>query len=134
MTDIHLHKLIQHTRTIAVVGISTDPGKPGHYVPLYMQQHGYRIVPVNPRYPEVLGELCYPSLAAIPFAVDMVNVFRRAEDCPLVAEQAAAIGCQSLWLQLGIVSSEAERIASAAGIEVVMDRCLKVEHARLLSA
>lgn len=134
MTDQHLRNLIEHTRTIAVVGISTDPGKPGHYVPLYMQQHGYRIVPVNPRYPEVLGELCYPSLAAIPFAVDMVNVFRRAEDCPQVAEQAAAIGCKSLWLQLGIVSSEAERIASTAGIEVVMDRCLKVEHARLLFA
>ncbi len=132
MTDPNLRELLQKIRTIAVVGISTDPAKPGHYVPQYMQQHGYRIVPVNPRYPEVLGERCYPSLAAIPFPVDMVNVFRRAEDCPNVAEQAVAIGSKAIWLQLGIVSEEAAAIANQGGLTVVMDRCLKVEHARLL--
>lgn len=134
MTDQALRDLLQATRTIAVVGISTDPAKPNHYVAKYLQEHGYRIVPVNPRYPEVLGERCYPSLAAIPFPVDMVNVFRRADDCPAVAEHAVDIGAKSLWLQLGITSSEAEAIARQAGLTVVMDRCLKMEHARLLGA
>jgi predicted CoA-binding protein len=126
-----LRRLLTDCRTIAVVGISSDPVKPSHYVPKYLQHHGYRIVPVNPRYHEVLGETCYPSLAAIPFPVDMVNVFRPAADCPPVAADAAAIHAKVLWLQLGIASEEARRIAEAAGMTVVMDRCIKVEHARL---
>lgn len=126
-----LRRLLTDCKTIAVVGISSDPVKPSHYVPHYLQRHGYRIVPVNPRYHEVLGETCYPSLEAIPFPVDMVNVFRRAEDCPPVAAAAAAIHPQVLWLQLGIASEEARRIAEAAGMTVVMDKCIKVEHARL---
>lgn len=126
-----LRRQLCDCKTIAVVGISSDPAKPSHYVPKYLQQHGYRIVPVNPRYQEVLGETCYPSLAAIPFPVDMVNVFRPAPDCPPVATDAAAIHARVLWLQLGIVSEEARRIAEAAGMTVVMDKCIKVEHARL---
>lgn len=134
MTDQNLRELLQKTRTIAVVGISSDPGKPSHYVAAYMQAHGYRVIPVNPRYPEVLGERCYPSLQAIPDKVDMVDVFRRAEDCPAIAEQAVAIGADSLWLQLGIANGEAEATARQAGLQVVMDACLMVEHRRLLGA
>jgi predicted CoA-binding protein len=132
MNDENVRELLHKTRSIAVVGISTDPSKPSHYVAAYMQAQGYRVIPVNPRYPEVLGELCYPSLQAIPGKVDMVDVFRRAEDCPAIAEQAAAIGAKSLWLQLGIVSAEAEAIARQGGLQVVMDACLMVEHRRLL--
>jgi predicted CoA-binding protein len=132
MNDENVRELLQQTRSIAVVGISSDPSKPSHYVAAYMQARGYRVIPVNPRYPEVLGERCYPNLQAIPGKVDMVDVFRRAEDCPAIAEQAAAIGAKSLWLQLGIVSTEAEAIARQGGLQVVMDACLMVEHRRLL--
>lgn len=132
MNDENVRELLHKTRSIAVVGISTDPSKPSHYVAAYMQARGYRVIPVNPRYPEVLGERCYPSLQAIPGKVDMVDVFRRAEDCPAIAEQAVAIGAKSLWLQLGIVSAEAEALARQGGLQVVMDACLMVEHRRLL--
>jgi hypothetical protein len=96
-----------------------------------MQEHGYRIVPVNPRYDEVLGERCWPSLAAIPFKVDMVDVFRRTADVPPIAREAIAIGARCLWQQLGVVSAEADSLARAAGLDSVADRCVKIEHARL---
>lgn len=121
--------LLQRTRTIAVVGISDRPDRPSHFVSQYMQQAGYRIIPVNPRYDTVLGVPCWPDLASIPESVDMVNVFRPSADTPQIARQAVAIGAQSLWLQQGIFNAEAERIALDAGLQVVMDRCLKVEHA-----
>ena len=121
--------LLQCTRTIAVVGISDRPDRPSHFVSQYMQQAGYRIIPVNPRYDTVLGVPCWPDLASIPESVDMVNVFRPSADTPPIARQAVAIGAQSLWLQQGIFNAEAERIALDAGLQVVMDRCLKVEHA-----
>lgn len=121
--------LLQCTRTIAVVGISDRPDRPSHFVSQYMQQAGYRIIPVNPRYDTVLGVPCWPDLASIPESVDMVNVFRPSADTPQIARQAVAIGAQSLWLQQGIFNAEAEKIALDAGLQVVMDRCLKVEHA-----
>ena len=121
--------LLQRTRTIAVVGISDRPDRPSHFVSQYMQQAGYRIIPVNPRYDTVLGVPCWPDLASIPESVDMVNVFRPSADTPQIARQAVAIGAQSLWLQQGIFNAEAEKIALDAGLQVVMDRCLKVEHA-----
>ena len=132
MNKQSMRELFLKTRTIAVVGISSDPDKASHYVPRYLQQQGFRILPVNPRYPEVLGERCYASLRDIPIEVDMVNVFRRAGDCPSVAEQAVAIGAKSLWLQLGIASQAAQEIASEAKLSVVMDACIMIEHERLI--
>ncbi len=131
-TDIsNLRHILTHCHTIAVVGLSADRHKPSYGVAAYLQRHGYRIVPVNPRYEEVLGERCYASLARIPHPVDMVNVFRRTQDVLPIAEQAIAIGAKCLWQQLGIVNREADALARAAGLDSVMDRCLKVEHARL---
>jgi predicted CoA-binding protein len=125
-------KLLTQTRTIAVVGISDRAEKPSHFVSLYMQQAGYQVIPVNPRYSEVLGQPCWPDLASIPMPVDMVNVFRPSSDTPPIAREAVAIGAKSLWLQQGIFSLEAQQIALEAGLQVVMDRCLKVEHAAWL--
>jgi predicted CoA-binding protein len=96
-----------------------------------MQAHGYRIVPVNPRYDEVLGERCYPSLTDIPHPVDLVDVFRRTDDVLPIAQQAIAIGAKCLWQQLGVTNLEADALARAAGLDSVMDRCVKIEHARL---
>lgn len=130
-TDSQLRELLSNTRTIAVVGMSPRPERASHYVAQYMREHGYTIVPVNPGHREIAGLACYPSLSEIPMAIDMVNVFRRAEDTPPIAHEAVAIGAKSLWLQLGIASAESARIATAGGLEVVMDLCVKVEHARL---
>ena len=133
MSDIEtLRRILATDRTIAVVGLSADWYRPSYFAAKYMQEHGYRIVPVNPRYDEILGERCYKSLAEIPHPVDMVDVFRRTADVPPIAEQAVAIGARTFWQQLGVVSEEADRIARAAGLDSVMDRCVKIEHARLL--
>lgn len=134
MTDIVLIKrLLSESRTLAVVGLSADAARPSFVATRYMQQHGYRIIPVNPRYAEVLGETCYPDLRSIPVPVDIVDVFRPAEACAEIAREAVAIGAKVLWLQLGIVSEEARRIAEAGGLAVIMDRCVKIDHARLLA-
>ncbi|NLD70380.1 MAG: CoA-binding protein [Limnobacter sp.] len=132
MSDIEtLRRILATNRTIAVVGLSADWYRPSYFAAKYMQEHGYRIVPVNPRYEEILGERCYKSLADIPHPVDMVDVFRRSADVPPIAEQAVAIGARTLWQQLGVLSEEADRIARDAGLDSVMDRCVKIEHARL---
>ena len=132
--DARLRRILQDCRTIAVVGLSADPSRPSHAVAAYLQARGYRIIPVNPRYERVLGERCWPSLQAVPEPVDLVDVFRKAADVPPIARSAAAIGARCLWQQLGVHSREADAIAMAAGLEVVADRCLKIEHARLLRA
>jgi hypothetical protein len=130
-----LRRILRDCRTIAVVGLSAEWHRPSYFAAKYMQQHGYRIVPVNPRYAEgageVLGERCYASLADIPFKVDMVDVFRRTSDVMPIAEQAIAIGAKCLWQQIGVLNQEAADLAAAAGLDVVMDRCVKIEHARL---
>jgi predicted CoA-binding protein len=132
MSDIEtLRRILATNRTIAVVGLSADWYRPSYFAAKYMQEHGYRIVPVNPKYPEILGERCYASLLDIPEKVDMVDVFRRAEDVPPIARQAIEIGAKSLWQQLGVVNLEADRLAREAGLDSVMDRCVKIEHARL---
>ena len=132
MPDIPaLRRILHDHRSIAMVGLSGNWYRPSFFAAKYMQDHGYRIIPVNPNYAEILGEKCYPELAAIPEPVDIVDVFRRPESTPQVARQAVAIGAKVLWLQLGIVNAEAERIAAAGGLETVMDRCVKIEHARL---
>ena len=125
-----IRSLLASARTIAVCGCSADPQKDSHRVAAYLQRAGYRVIPVNPGLEEVLGERCYSDLASIPedVAVDIVDVFRRPEHVPPVAEQAIARGARALWLQLGITHPEAERRAAEAGLQVVADRCLKVEH------
>jgi predicted CoA-binding protein len=132
LADAELRRIIATSRRIAVVGISDRPSRPSHMVARYLKDHGFCIVPVNPKLTEVLGEKCYPDLASIPEPVDMVDVFRQAADCPPVAVAAVAVGARVLWLQLGIVSEEARRIAAAGGLTVVMDRCLEIEHQRLM--
>lgn len=129
--DTELKRLFETVRTIAVVGCSPRPERPGHYVAKYLQDLGYRIIPVNPGQTEILGEKCYASLRDIAEPVDMVDCFRRAEDIPPVVEDAIAIGAKFVWMQLGIVNEEAAQRAIAAGIEVVMDRCPKIDYPRL---
>lgn len=129
--DTELKRLFETVRTIAVVGCSPRPERPGHYVAKYLQDLGYRIIPVNPGQTEILGEKCYASLRDIPEPVDMVDCFRRAEDIPPVVEDAIAIGAKFVWMQLGIVNEEAAQRAIAAGIGVVMDRCPKIDYPRL---
>ena len=119
-------------RTIAIVGLSKDPLRPSYFIGFYLKRHGYKIVPVNPREPEVVGEKSYPSLKDIPFPVDVVDVFRRPDAVPEIARDAVAIGAKALWLQFGVISPEGARIAEDGGLTVVMDRCMKVEHARYL--
>lgn len=126
-----LRRVLQRCHTIAVVGLSADWNRPSYFAAKYMQEHGYRIIPVNPRYPEILGEKCYARLEDIPEPVDMVDVFRRSEDVGPIADSAIAIGAKCLWQQLGVLNREAEARARAAGLETVTDRCVKIEHARL---
>ncbi|MGW5667808.1 CoA-binding protein [Micromonospora sp. NPDC003776] len=122
-------QILADSAVIAVVGASRDPGKAAHRVPLEMQRHGWRIIPVNPTVDELFGEKAYPSLADIPHPVDLVDVFRPAQDAVEVVRQAVAVGAPAVWLQLGIVSVEARRIAEEAGIDYVEDRCLIIERA-----
>lgn len=126
-----LRRVLKACRTIAVVGLSAEWHRPSYFAAKYMQEHGYRIVPVNPRYESILGERCYARLEDIPFAVDMVDVFRKEADVPPVARSALAIGARCLWQQIGVRSAEADRIAGAGGLDSVLDRCVKIEHARL---
>lgn len=126
-----IRRLLLETKTIAIVGMSTNSQKASHFVGTYLKYAGYRIVPVNPMAKgEILGETVYPDLRSIPFEVDMVDVFRRPEACPDIAREAVEIGAGSLWLQLGVVSEEAGAIARSGGLDVVMNRCIKMEHGR----
>lgn len=127
-----LKELLERSNTIAVVGLSDKPDRTSYMVAEAMQAKGYRIIPVNPNAETILGEKCYAALADIPEPVDIVNVFRRSEHTPPVAEEAVAIGAKALWLQLGIANEEAASIAHEGGLFVVMDRCIKVEDSILL--
>ncbi|WP_260740182.1 CoA-binding protein [Tunturiibacter lichenicola] len=118
-------------RTIAVIGLSEDPNKPSHYVSAYMQQHGYKIYPVNPSITEVLGEKSYASLSDLPIKPDIVDVFRLPKFIPAIVEEMIQLGLSNLWIQQGIINVEAATRAEAAGIHVVMDRCIMVEHRHL---
>jgi predicted CoA-binding protein len=127
-----LTRILAQSRTIAVVGLSANWYRPSFFAAKYLQEHGYRVIPVNPNYTEVLGERCYPSVAAIPEPVDVVDAFRKADEMPALAREAVAKGARVLWMQLGVRNDVAARIASDAGLDVVMDRCVKIEHARIL--
>ena len=132
--DLHaLRRMLKTYRTIAVVGLSAEWHRPSFFAAKYMQSHGYTIVPVNPRYAgqTILGARCYASLQDIAHPVDMVDVFRRSEDVLPIAEQAVQIGARCLWQQLGVHNPEAEAVARAAGMDTVVNRCVKIEHARL---
>jgi predicted CoA-binding protein len=132
MDDIaKLRRILRDNRTIAVVGLSANWYRPSYFAAKYLQEHGYRVIPVNPAYDTVLGEKCWKSLAEIPEKVDIVDCFRRSEEIPGIAGEAIAIGAKVLWMQLGVTSREARAKAEAAGLEVVEDRCLKIEHGRL---
>src|SRR5487761_1945464 len=127
-----LRGILARSRTIAVVGLSAQWHRPSNFAAKYMQVHGYRVIPVNPTYASVLGETSYPSLRAIPVPVDIVDCFRRAPEMPALAEDAVAIGAKVFWMQLGIENDAAARRASDAGLDVVMNRCVTIEHARIM--
>lgn len=129
---VSIQSLLHTARTIAVVGLSANVLRPSNFVGFYLQRHGYRIVPVNPRESEILGETSYPSLGAIPFPIDIVDVFRAPSAVPAIAEEAVTIGAKALWLQFGVISPEGAEIAERGGLQVIMDRCMKVEHARFI--
>ena len=130
-----LRRILRDCRVIAIVGLSAEWNRPSNFVGKYLQQHGYRVIPVNPRYAQtpgtLLGERCFANLADIGEPVDMVDIFRRTEDVLPIAQQAIAIGAKCLWQQIGVKNEAADRLAREAGLDSVFDRCVKIEHARL---
>jgi predicted CoA-binding protein len=126
-----LRRILKENQVIAVVGLSADWFRPSFFAAKYMLEHGYRVIPVNPRYPEILGQKCYPSLQDIPEKVGIVDIFRKSQDVMPIAEAAIAIGARVLWQQLGVRNEAAAAKARAAGLESVLDRCVKIEHGRL---
>ncbi len=131
--DAEIKGILENNRIIAVVGLSTDPDKDSHRVAQYLQEHGYKIVPVNPKADEILGQKCYASLKEIPFSVDIVDIFRKIEAIPAIVDEAIAIGAKVVWMQLGLAENRLAQKARVAGLQVVMNKCLKVEHHRYLS-
>ena len=125
-----VRRVLARADTIAMIGLSTKPNKASQFVATYLQYQGYRLIPVHPKADAIMGEKAYPDLESIPEPVDLVDVFRPPAECPGYARQAAAIGAKAFWMQLGIVSPEAAEIADDAGLDVVMDRCVKMEHGR----
>ncbi len=126
-----LRRILKENHVIAVVGLSANWYRPSYFAAKYLQEHGYRIIPVNPQYDEILGEKSYKSLKDIPEKVDIVDCFRRAEEIPALCAEAIAIGARVLWQQLGVKNLDAARAAEAAGLDAVVDRCAKIEHGRL---
>ena len=128
--SLTIQRVLHTARTIATVGLSANELRASNFVGYYLKRHGYRVIPVNPRETEILGETCYPSLLDVPVPVDVVNVFRVPEALPEIAREAVAIKAGALWSQFGVINEEGARIAEDGGVTVIMDRCLKVEHAR----
>jgi uncharacterized protein len=125
-----IQRVLHTARTIAIVGLSNNELRASYFVGYYLKRHGYRVIPVNPREAEILGQKCYPSLPDVPEPVDVVNVFRAPDALPGIARQTLAIGAGTLWCQFGVINEEGARIAGDGGVTVIMDRCIKVEHAR----
>ncbi|HMK08401.1 MAG TPA: CoA-binding protein [Anaerolineales bacterium] len=134
MKDAQIEKILREAKTIAVVGLSDDPAKASHGVGLYLVSQGYEVIPVNPNAVEVLGRKSYPDVPSIGRPVDVVDIFRPSEAVPPIVAQAIAAGAKVVWMQQGIFHAEAERQAKAAGLQVVMDRCMMKEHYRLVGA
>ncbi len=132
MTDSNtLRRILTNYKRVAIVGLSADWSRPSNFVAKYLLEHGFEVIPVNPKYDEILGQRCYPDLTAIPQPVDIVDLFQRAERVPPFVDAAIEIGASVVWKQLGIVHEEAAKKARKAGLEVVVDRCIKIEYARL---
>ena len=132
MTDIvTLRRILTENKRVAIVGLSADWSRPSNFVGKYLLEHGFEVIPVNPKYDEILGQKSYPDLASIPTPVDIVDLFQRSERVPPFVDAAIDIGARVVWMQLGIVHEEAAAKARAAGLDVVMDRCIKIEYARL---
>jgi uncharacterized protein len=127
-----IQRVLLNAKTIAIVGLSKNEMRASYFVGYYLKRHGYRVIPVNPRETEILGETCYPSLLDVPEDVDIVNVFRAPEALPDIARDAVTINAGALWCQFGVINAEGAQIAEDSGVTVIMDRCLKVEHARYL--
>ena len=125
-----IQRVLHNSRTIAIVGLSSNELRASYFVGYYLRRHGYQVVPVNPRETEILGQTCYPSLREVPVPVDVVNVFRAPDALPEIARDAVAIRANTLWCQFGVINEEGARIAEEGGLTVVVDRCLKIEHAR----
>jgi predicted CoA-binding protein len=125
-----IQRVLHSAKTIAIVGLSKHELRASYFVGFYLRRHGYRVIPVNPREPEIFGERSFKSLADVPIPVDIVNVFRAPQALPGIAEDAVAIGAKNLWCQFTVINEEGARIAEAGGLSVIMDRCIKVEHAR----
>lgn len=132
MDNFELKEILKSTKTIASVGLSSNPDKESYSIMEYLQQQGYKIIPVNPTATEILGEKAYPDLASVPVKVDVVQVFRRSEDVPPVVEEAIKIGAKVIWMQVGIEHEESARKAQAAGLKVVMNACMRVAHRMLI--
>lgn len=126
-----IKRILSENKTIAVVGLSPKWNRPSHFAAKYMKEHGYKIIPVNPGYDTILGEKCYKSLLDIPEPVDIVDIFRRSKDVPPIVDDAIRIGAKVVWMQLTVVNEEAAQKAREAGLEVVMDRCVKIEYGRI---
>jgi uncharacterized protein len=127
---VTIQRVIHGAKTIAVVGLSNNHLRASYFVGFYLKRHGYQVIPVNPRESQILGEKSYKSLADVPGRVDVVNVFRAPDALPAIAKEAVAIGAKSLWCQFTVINEEGGRIAEEGGLSVIMDRCIKVEHAR----
>jgi predicted CoA-binding protein len=125
-----IQRVLMSAATVAVVGLSRNELRPSNFVGYYLKRHGYRVIPVNPREREILGETCYPSLLDVPVPVDVVDVFRAPDALPAIARDAVTIGASTLWCQFGVINEEGAQIAEDGGLTVIMDRCLKIEHAR----
>jgi predicted CoA-binding protein len=134
VNDAEIKAILESAHTIATVGFSTNPQRPGYYVPEYMMHKGYRVIPVNPLIKEVLGQKAYPDLLAVSGKVDMVQIFRPPAEVPAIVDQAIKIGAKVIWMQIGATNRDAALIAQAAGLSVVMDKCMMIEHKRLITA
>ena len=127
-----IQRVLLSAKTVAVVGLSKNELRASYFVGYYLKRHGYRVIPVNPREADILGEKSFKDLASVPVPVDIVNVFRAPEALPAIVAEAVEIGAGTVWCQFGVINQEAARIAEAGGVTVIMDRCIKVEHARYI--
>jgi len=134
VTDQAVADILKRARTIAVVGISHKEERDSHRVARYLKEQGYRVIPVNPKYKEVLGETCYPDLPSVPEHIDVVDIFRNAEAIPGIVDEAIRVKADTVWMQLGLAHDEAAQKARSAGVGVVMNKCMKIEHSRLMTS
>ncbi|MEJ5364947.1 MAG: CoA-binding protein [Desulfosoma sp.] len=134
LPDPEIKTLLESAKTVAVVGVSHKEDRDSHKVARYLKEHGYTMIPVNPKYKEVLGEPCYPDLKSVPVPIDIVDIFRNIEAIPAIVDEALDVGAKAVWMQLGLCHNESAEKARSAGLKVVMNKCIKIEHGRLLAS